>query len=119
MKKEASTARVKSEDLDKKIAELEKEFTPPSAKIYWYYCLGGVLGVPLLVFLVLFFARPFFVVTRKKEGLVRDRRKLVRWTLVVTLVAYAGAYLYACRRASASSPPSFAPPVSFSPKPSF
>ena len=106
-----TTTRNKSEELNKRIEDLEKEFTPTStpllSRLGWCY-LGGLLGIPLLVFLVLFFLRPGFVLTRRKEAIVRDRKKLVRWTLVLTLAAYSGVYFYACYRST--------PPISFSPE---
>ena len=107
----STTTRNKSEELNKRIEDLEKEFTSTSvlslSRTGWCY-LGSVLGIPLLVFLALFCSRPFFVLTQKKEGGVRDRKKLVRWTLVFTLAAYSAVYFYACYRS--------APPVSFSPE---
>ena len=106
-----TTTRDKSEELNKRIEDLEKEFTSPPilslSRSGWVY-LGGLLGIPLIVFLVLFCFRPSFVLTQKKEGGVRDRKKLVRWTLVFTLAAYSAVYFYACYRS--------APPVSFSPE---
>jgi len=107
-----TTTRDKSEELNKRIEDLEKEFTPTPAlslsRTGWFY-LGGVLGIPLLVFLALFCFRPVFVLTQKKEERVRDRKKLVRWTLVFTLVAYSAVYCYACYRSS--SPVSFSPEI--------
>ena len=107
-----TTTRDKSEELNKRIEDLEKEFTSTSAlslnRTGWVY-LGGVLGIPLIVFLALFCFRPVFVLTQKKEERVRDRKKLVRWTLVFTLVAYSAVYCYACYRSS--SPVSFSPEI--------
>ena len=103
--------RDKSEELGKRIEDLEKEFSAPSRpkllfRSGWYWG-GGALGVPLLVLLGLVAARPLFVVTPTKKGAVLDRRKLLRWTLVASLAVYAAAYIYACRRAE--GPASFAP----------
>ena len=102
----------KSTDLNKKIEELEKSLaSPPPALRMSRSGIGiavGLAGTPLIIFLGLFFLRPAFVLTPEKKGRVRDRKNLVRWTIVATLAAYGAAYLYACSRAAA--------PVSFSPE---
>ena len=104
-----TTTRDKSDELNKRIEDLEKEFAPaPFFKGRRVYYFASLLIFPLIVFALLFCFRPSFVLTRKKEGVVRDRKKLVRWTLVFTLVAYGAAYFYACYNLT--------PPVSFSPE---
>ena len=105
----------KSEELNKRIEDLEKEFTStPLFKGRNIYYLVGLLIFPLVVSIIFFCFRPSFILTQKKEGFVRDRKKLVRWTLVVTFVAYSAVYLYACyRRASAEG--GSTPTISFSP----
>ncbi len=102
----------KSVELNKQIENLEKKLKTPSPfyrRIRLSYWAAGLIIFPLGVFVLLFLFRPSFVLTRTKDGLVRDRKKLVRWTLVWALVGYATAYLYACYT---SSPPTF----SFSPE---
>ena len=106
----------KSEELNKRIEELEKEFTSTplfkGRSIYYFLCL---LVFPLIVSILFFCFRPSFVLSQKKEGVVRDRKKLVRWTLVVTLVAYGAIYVYACYARKASAEDGSTPSVSFSP----
>ena len=106
-----TTIRDKSEELNKRIEDLEKEFTSTAtlrlSRSGWYY-LGSLLGVPLIVFLVLVYFRPVFVLTRRQDDVVRDRKKLVRWTLVFTLAAYSAVYFYACYK---STPVSFSPEI--------
>ncbi len=109
-----ATTYDKSAELGRQIEALEEKITvrSPSSfvkRIRPSYFVVALIGFPLVVFIALFGVRPSFVLTRTKEGVVRDRRKLVRWTLVCTLVGYAAVYLYACY---ASSPPV----VSFSPE---
>ncbi len=104
-----NTTRDKSDELNKRIEDLEKEFASTSllsgrGAVYYFVSL---LVFPLIVFVLLFCFRPSFVLTRKKEGVARDRKKLVRWTLVFTLVAYGAVYFYACYNST--------PSVSFSP----
>ena len=106
------TTHDKSVELNKQIENLEEKLkTPPSflKRIRASYWGAGLIIFPLGVFVLLFLVRPSFVLTRTKDGLVRDRKKLVRWTLVCALVGYAVTYLYACYT---SSPPT----VSFSPE---
>jgi len=98
--------------LNKLIEELEKktDCTPSFFdRMRLSYSVVGLIGFPLVVFVVLFMVRPSFVLTQTKDGVVRDRKKLMRWTLVCALVGYAAVYLYACYT---SSPPV----VSFSPE---
>ncbi len=102
----------KSVELNKQIDNLEEKLktpTPILRRIRVSYWGAGLIMFPLGVFILLFLFRPSFVLTRTKDGLARDRKKLVRWTLVCTLVGYAATYLYACYT---SSPPT----VSFSPE---
>ena len=102
----------KSVELNKQIDNLEEKLktpTPILRRIRVSYWGAGLIMFPLGVFILLFLFRPSFVLTRTKDGLVRDRKKLVRWTLVWALVGYATTYLYACYT---SSPPT----VSFSPE---
>ena len=99
-----------SDELSKKIDVLEKELisTPLVGRrsVYW---ILGFLGFPLIVFTLLFCFRPSFILTQKKEGDVRDQKKLVRWTLVFTLVVYGAIYFYACY--NSDSPESFSPEI--------
>ena len=107
-----TTTYDKSDELNKQIENLEKRLAgpPPSfRRIRLSYAVVGLIGFPLVVFVSLFWFRPSFVLTRTKNGVVRDRKKLVRWTLVYALVGYAAAYLYACYTSST-------PVVSFSPE---
>ena len=113
-----TTIRDKSEELNKRIEDLEKEFTstlPLLSRSGWYY-VAGLLGIPFIVFLFLVYFRPFFVLTRRKEGAVRDRKKLVRWTLVFTLVVYSAIYFYVCYKSKASASRSPEGAISFSPE---
>ncbi|ALX27527.1 hypothetical protein GMAR_ORF153 [Golden Marseillevirus] len=45
--------------------------------------------VPLLVWLVLYFIQPRFIQTRKDVGYVQDNWKLLKWTLLITLIVWA------------------------------
>jgi len=111
-----TTTHDKSEELNKRIEELEKEFAPTSLlNRRGVYYLSSLLIIPLVVFIFLFCFRPSFVLTQKKEGVGRDRKKLVRWTLVVTLAAYGVIYVYACYALRASAEGGSTPSVSFSP----
>ena len=111
-----TTIRDKSEELNKRIEDLEKEFTSPPLPLLsrsgWYY-VAGLLGIPFIGFFFLVYFRPFFVLTRRKEGAVRDRKKLVRWTLVFTLVVYSAIYFYVCYKSKATASGST---ISFSPE---
>ncbi len=103
----------KSYALNKQIEELEKKLAPPDApflnRVPVSYSVVGLIGLPLAIFVLLFWVRPAFVLVQTKEGDVRDRKKLVRWTLVFALVGYAAVYFYACYTSST-------PVVSFSPE---
>ena len=54
------------------------------------------IGVPFAIFGILYFGKPRLVQAQKNGKWLRERSKLVRWTVVFTLVLYGAAYLYAC-----------------------
>lgn len=88
----------KTRKINAHLEELERkrpQLTPRSLP------LPFVVGAasPVVLYATLYFFQPRFIQSKKDGEYARDRSKLTRWTVVLTLGVYAVFFLYACKTA--------------------
>ncbi len=57
----------------------------------------GYILSPLLILILLYLVKPSFVMRKDLDGFRMDYTRLFRWTLVLTILAWIGLWMY-CRR---------------------
>lgn len=85
-------------DYDEKIAQLQKKITDLSEKTTKGKCFSAmtIVGViiPILIWLTLYFVQPSFVQTKIGPKYIRNNKKVLCWTLVLTLLIWACMYAF-------------------------
>lgn len=86
-------------DFSRKIDELETQInalTHNAKQRQSYVSMKMILGVatPIITFLVLFFWSPRIVEIKEGDEYTRSTRRVVYWTVGVTLVVYALIFMY-------------------------
>lgn len=80
-------------DLDDQISQASKKINQPQNCLSYMF-IGAVL-IPVVLGMVLYFLQPGFVQVQDDSGkYVRSGKKVAYWTLLITLIAWVGLYLF-------------------------
>jgi hypothetical protein len=88
----------KAKALEQEIANLDKDVSSKEKCVSILILIA--IAVPLVVWLFLYWLKPWFVIREENKGRVINKGKMLMWIVLISAVLWVGLYIFYCSTGS-------------------